>query len=138
VRDRSDEEVAEFFALLEQLSRREDVPLAVRRLARTHHEALLDLKEAAEAGQHEQAKEIVRNFAHTLPVWAREPGALDALAGIVTVDETASPVAVTVYWERVPRKLRRAAASLASALVDFYDPPAIGGRPRRKGGPTLE
>jgi hypothetical protein len=53
-----------------------------------------------------------------LPYWARGTATLDALRGVVVVDETQDPVTVTVHWEQVPRKLRKAAASLASELVD--------------------
>jgi hypothetical protein len=53
------------------------------------------------------------------------------LRGIVVVDESALPVTVTVHWERVPVKLRPAAASLASELVDAYRDRKKGGRPRK-------
>jgi hypothetical protein len=67
-----------------------------------------------------------------LPRWARGQEVLDALVGIVVVDEAAQPPTVTVRWERVPRKLRPAAASLASELVDVYYGRPKGGRPRAK------
>lgn len=65
-----------------------------------------------------------------LPYWARGTATLDALRGVVVVDETQDPVTVAVHWEQVPRKLRKAAASLASELVDEYQPRPAGGRPR--------
>lgn len=128
----SEDEIDEFLALLDEYVRREDLPVLFRRLARTHHDALVDLKAAADARREDQAKEIVRTFRHTLPLWARKPGALDSLTGIVVVDDKVTPVTVTIHWERVPRRLRSAAASLASTLVDFYDPPPKGGRPPGK------
>jgi hypothetical protein len=66
-----------------------------------------------------------------LPYWARGVETLKALSGIVVVDEEAQPPTVTVHWERVPRKLRPAAASLASELVDMYYMRPKGGRPKK-------
>jgi hypothetical protein len=71
-------------------------------------------------------------FMQVLPRWARGQEVLDALKGVVVVDESAQPPTVTVHWERVPRKLRPAAASLASELVDIYTERPKGGRPRTK------
>jgi len=73
-----------------------------------------------------------------LPLWARGTAVLDALEGVVVVDEAADPVTVTVHWERVPVGLRDAAASLASMLVDAHRQRPRGGRPRkiRRGSST--
>jgi hypothetical protein len=52
-----------------------------------------------------------------LPKWARGVEILEALNGIVVVDEGSEPPLVTVHWESLPRHLRAEAAFLASELV---------------------
>ena len=102
---------------------------------------LEELLAAVRAGNELLVDEIVRGtftedgrrrsdgLAQVVPLWARDPATLAALAGIVVVDESVHPVTVTVHWERVPANLRREAVSLASELVDAHRDRPKGGRP---------
>jgi hypothetical protein len=126
---------------LRRESARDDLPRNLARLTRIGDEHLSALLEAVQAGNRVLVEELLlgtvredgtrRNdgIRQTLPRWARGTATLDALKDIVVVDETQDPVTVTVHWEKVPRKLRPAAASLASELVDVYQPRPTGGRP---------
>jgi hypothetical protein len=121
----------------------DDQPRNLARLTRIGDEHLSALLEAVQAGNRVLVEELLlgsvredgtrRNdgIRQTLPLWARSTATLDALRDIVVVDETQNPVTVTVHWEKVPRKLRPAAASLASEWVDMYQPRPTGGRPRK-------
>jgi hypothetical protein len=132
-------------SLIEDLERevaREDLPASLRRLAAIGLERMNDLLDAVQAGNDLLIEELVAGttkedgsrradgLAQVLPYWARGTQTLVDLAGIVVVDEANDPVAVTVHWERLPAKLRRQAASLASELVDAYQGRPKGGRPR--------
>jgi hypothetical protein len=108
---------------------------------------LEDALGAAIAGDHAQVAELLAGvrpdgtrskatLKALLPTWARGAEILDALAGIVVPDAAADPPTVTVHWERVPRHLRAEAASLASELVDAFDPRPKGGRGRRENRST--
>ncbi len=128
---------------LQRAASQENLPRNLRKLARYGVEQVSAMLEAARAGNRIGIEEIVLGtlgedgkrhpdgLRQVLPRWARGVAVLEALAGVVVVDETQNPVTVTVHWERVPRQLRPAAASLASELVDIYQPRPDGGRPRK-------
>lgn len=141
-----DEAIAAAVDLLGDLQRqasREDIPKNLRKLSRYGAEQVSSMLAAARAGNRIGVEEIILGtlcengkrhpdgLRQVLPRWARGMAVLEALAGVVVVDETQNPVTVTVRWERVPRKLRPAAASLASELVDMYQPRPPGGRGRK-------
>jgi hypothetical protein len=133
----------ELLGELRRESARDDLSRNLARLTRIGDEHLSALLEAVQAGNRVLVEELLlgsvredgtrRNdgIRQTLPHWARGTATLDALRDIVVVDETQDPVTVTVHWEMVPRKLRPAAASLASELVDIHQPRPTGGRPRK-------
>ena len=98
----------------------------------------LALREAWFGTSTPQGKLVNDGLKQVLPSWARGASTLDALAGIVVVDESVSPATVTVHWERVPRPLRAAAASLASELVDIHYPRPKGGRPKKASASSEE
>lgn len=134
--------------LIEELAAeagREDLPPTLHKLVVHGLAAMEDLLEAVRAENFQLAHEIMEGttrpdgrrrpdgIAQILPRWARGTEVLDALQGVVMVDEDVTPVSVTVHWELVPRKLRAQAASLASELVDAYNGRPKGGRPPRSG-----
>jgi len=131
----------DLIAALARDAEREDLPPTLRKLAGVGLRDLRDLLEAVRAGNHQLADEIMNGttredgrrrsdgLTSKLPRWARSTDVLDALKGIVVVDESLTPPTVTVHWERVPTKLRPEAASLASELVDMYYGRPKGGRP---------
>lgn len=115
----------------------------MRRIARAAADRLNDATDAWVAGNDDLVQELIEGvrpdgsrsrdtLLALLPKWARGPQILDALAGIVVPDEATKPPTVTVHWERVPRHLRSEAASLASELVDAFNPRPKGGRGRRE------
>lgn len=128
---------------LQREAARDDVPNNLKTLARSGVEHVSALLEAVRAGNQVLIQEILLGtlradgrrrpdgIRQVLPHWARGRAVLNDLAGIVIVDESQDPATVTVHWEQVPRKLRPAAASLASELVDAYQPRPKGGRPRK-------
>ena len=138
-----EEPLVELITELARYASGDDLPVTLRNRARIGLERMEDLLAAVRSGNKLLADEIVHGtFAKEgrrrsdglpsiLPSWARGHVVLDALVGVVVVDETLTPVTVTVHWERVPPGLRRAAASLASELVDAYRPRPKGGRPRK-------
>jgi hypothetical protein len=127
---------------LERELAREDLPHSLRTRVRIGLERMRDLLDAVHAGNTQLVHELIEGTVREngtkrpdgldqiLPNWARGTTVLDALRGIVFVDESQVPVTVTVHWERVPAKLRPAAASLASEFVDAYRDRPKGGRPR--------
>ena len=142
--------VVELLGRLRYEASRDDLPNNLHKLARYGVEQVSSLLEAVRAGNRIGVEEIVLGtlredrkrrpdgLRQVLPNWARGVAVLEALVDIVVVDETQSPVAVTVHWERLPRKLRPAAASLASELVDTYQPRPKGGRPRTSPGTEID
>src|ERR1035437_1093808 len=126
---------------LERELDREGLASTLRTRVAVGLERMKDLLDAVHAGNvqlvHELIEGTVREdgtkrpdgLAQILPRWARGTATLEALQGIVVVDESQQPVAVTVHWERVPVKLRPAAPSLASEYVDAYRDRPKGGRP---------
>ena len=118
-------------------------PLNHRRIAGAAAERLDDALAAALTGNTALVLELIAGvrpdgtrsrdtLVALLPRWARGTHILDALAGVVVPDESANPPTVTVHWEKVPRHLRPEAASLASELVDSFNPRPKGGRGRRE------
>ena len=139
-------DVQPLLSLIADLEReldREDLPRSLQTRLAVGLERMKDLLDAVRAGNSQLVHELIEGtvredgtkrpdgLEQILPRWARGTATLDALRGIVVVDESALPVTVTVHWERVPVKLRPAAASLASALVDAYRDRKKGGRPRK-------
>lgn len=132
---------------LEREASREDLPWSLRTYVAIGLDWMKDLLEAVRAGNAQLVEELINGttrengtrrpdgLAQILPRWARGVGTLDALRGIVVVDEGQHPVTVTVHWERVPVKLRPAAASLASELVDSHRDRPRGGRPSKRRTP---
>ncbi len=120
----------DLLAELQREATREDVPKHLKQLHRTGLLLVTDLLEAVRAGNVVGVEEIVLGSRQVLPRWARGTEDLKAVLGFVDVDESQDPVTVTIHWERVPRRLRPAAASLASEFVDWYQPRPKGGRPR--------
>lgn len=130
-------------AALEREAAREDLPANLQRLASIGHEKMSELLEAVISGNYIAIEEIVEGTVEesgsrrkdglnqVMPYWARGTALLDELGAFVEVNESQSPPTVTVHWERIPRHRRRAAASLASTLVDMHQPPPRGGRPRK-------
>jgi hypothetical protein len=128
---------------LERKASQEDLPWPLRMRVGAGLQRMRDLLEAVHKGNRQLADELINGtirengkrrpdgLRQILPHWARGTDILDALRGIVVVDENEHPVTVTVHWERVPAKLRPAAASLASELVDGYRDRPRGGRPRK-------
>ena len=126
---------------LQRESARTDLPRNLATLARNGEQQVSALLDAVLAGDRMGVEDILLGtlkedgtrtrdgIRQILPNWARGRAVLEALNGIVVVDESQDPVTVTVHWERVPRKLRPAAASLASEMVDTYQPRPRGGRP---------
>jgi hypothetical protein len=126
---------------LERDLARDYLPRSLQTRSAAGLERMKDLLDAARAGNTQLVHELIEGtvredgtkrpdgLAQILPRWARGTAILKALEGIVVVDESQQPVAVTVHWERVPTKLRPAAASLASELVDAYRDRPKGGRP---------
>jgi hypothetical protein len=128
---------------LEREANREDLPENLRKLASIGLDRMAEFLEAARSGNRTLADEILNGtqrgdgkrhpdgLRQVLPYWARGTAVLDELVGVVTVHESVEPPTVTVLWDRVPRHRRKAAASLASELVDCYRPRPRGGRPRK-------
>jgi len=132
-----------FIKDLRAIASNEADSLNSRRLARAAADRLQDALDAAVAGNHALARELIEGvrpdgtvsrdtLKAILPKWARGTSILDALAGVVVPDADANPPSVTVHWEMVPRHLRSEAASLASELVDGFYPRPKGGRGRRE------
>jgi len=129
---------------LERAARREDLPWNLGTRLAVGLERMRDLLEAVRVGNAQLVGELINGtvredgtkrpdgLVQVLPHWARGTRTLDALRGIVVVDEGQHPVTVTVHWERVPANLRPAAASLASELVDCYSDRPRGGRPPKR------
>jgi hypothetical protein len=125
---------------------REDLPRSLRTRVDAGLERMTDLLDAVRSGNAQLLHELIEGtqradgtrradgLAQILPRWARGIAVAKALETIVVVDESEAPVTVTVHWERVPRELRQAAASLASELVDAYHGRPKGGRPRKNPG----
>ena len=125
---------------LREIAAREGEPANLRRFARSAADTLAEALDAAVAGTSLLTREIIAGTVRAdgkkandgllaiLPKWARGPEILDALVGVVAVDESVIPPTVTVHWERVPRHLRAEAASLASELVDIHYGRPKGGR----------
>ena len=136
-------DLRELVASLQREAAREDLPNNLRGLASTGHEKMSELLDAAVSGNDLAIEESVEGTVdergrrrkdgldQVMPYWARGTALLDELLSFVDVDESQTPPAVTVHWERVPRHRRRHVASLASALVDMHQPPPHGGRPRK-------
>jgi hypothetical protein len=130
-------------AELEREARRDDLSWPLRQRAAAGLQRMNDVLEAVRNGNRQLVDELINGtvrengtkrpdgLRQILPYWARGTDILDALRGIVVVDESEHPVTVTVHWERVPAKLRPAAASLASELVDSYRDRPRGGRQRK-------
>lgn len=142
---RPDEQsLLELMSDLEQIANDDATPATLRRRATIGLDWLGELLDAVRSGDPQLVTEHVLGtvredgsrrpdgLAQLTPLWARGPRVLDELAGLVVVDETQRPVAVTVHWERVPQHLRREAASLASELVDAYQGRSAGGRPSKQ------
>ena len=137
-------DVQPLLSLIADLERdlaRDNLPRSLQTRSAAGLERMKDLLDAVRAGNTQLVHELIEGtvredgtkrpdgLAQILPRWARGTAILEALEGIVVVDESQQPVAVTVHWERVPAKLRPAAASLASELVDAYRDRPKGGRP---------
>jgi hypothetical protein len=137
-------DVQPLLSLIADLERdldREGLSSTLRTRVAAGLEPMKDLLDAVHAGNAQLVHELIEGtvredgtkrpdgLAQILPLWARGTAVLDALRGLVVVDESQQPVTVTVHWERVPVKLRPAAASLASELVDAYRDRPKGGRP---------
>ena len=130
-------------AELEHQASRKDLPRPMRTKVAAGLQRMNDVLEAVQKGNRQLVDELINGtvrengrrrpdgLRQILPYWARGTAILDALQGVVVVDETVHQVTVTVHWERVPVKLRPAAASLASELVDSYRDRPRGGRPRK-------
>jgi hypothetical protein len=124
---------------LEREAAREDLPQNLRLLSQRGAEQVAELRRPSRrptpsaSGVWGLSEDDRRpdGFPSLVPRWARGTEVLTALQTSIDVDETQDPVTVTVHWERVPRNLRREAASLASDLVDSYQPRPKGGRPRK-------
>ncbi|HEY1168379.1 MAG TPA: hypothetical protein VGE81_05305 [Candidatus Limnocylindrales bacterium] len=128
---------------LERELAREDLPHSLRTRGAAGLERMKELLDAVRADNAQLVHELIEGtvrengtkrpdgLAQILPLWARGTATLDALRGIVVVDDDQHPVTVTVHWELVPPTHRRAAASLASALVDAYRDRPRGGRPSK-------
>lgn len=141
--DVAEEPLVDLLADLQRESARDDLPTNLKRLVDYGVEHVSALLEAVRAGNalaidelqlgtyRENGKRRPDGSRQVLPYWARGTTTLENLRGLVVVDETQDPVTVTVHWEKVPRRLRLAAASLASELVDIYQPRPTGGRPRK-------
>lgn len=140
---------SDLLADLKREAAREDLPRNLQLLNRIGVEQVSALLDAVRAGDALGIEEIVRGTVRedgsrrsdglqsVLPRWARGTEVLTVVLGFVDVDVSQDPVTVTVHWERVPRKLRPATASLASELVDTYQPRPKGGRPRKYAGKNL-
>lgn len=117
---------------LEALRFDNDKPRWVQHIAGAGADRLRDVQRALAEGDLVRAESLVKGIDQILPIGLRGTDLLDELAGIVEVDDAEASVTVTVHWERVPRDKRKAAASLASFIVDFYYGRPEGGRPRTK------
>jgi len=136
-----DQALLSLIADLEREPARENLPRSLRTRLAAGLERMKELLDAVRSGNAQLVDELIEGttredgtqrpdgLAQILPHWARGTAILDALQGIVVADESQQPVTVTVHWERVPVKLRPAAASLASELVDAYRDRPKGGRP---------
>jgi hypothetical protein len=131
VEDLSEEEIAAALARIEALIDREDAPLPTRRMARAGLERLRDIQKAIKANNPDRAIAINESLTNLIPLGLRGVDTVRTISEYIDVDEATTPPTVTVHWERVPRKLRATTASLASAYVDFYQPPGKGGRPKK-------
>jgi hypothetical protein len=143
---RDEEPLLHLIADLERVAQDADLPRTLRIKAAIGLERMADVLAAYRKGNDLLVEELVLGTRRSdgtrradginqiLPYWARGTATLEALRGSVVVDESVQPVSVTVHWDRVPPKLRRAAASLASELVDAYSGRLRGGRPRRSKG----
>jgi hypothetical protein len=140
---RDEQDLLALIAALEEETRRPGQPRNLLIKGKVGLDWLQDLLDAGRSGDELRIEELTRGtfrpdgtrrsdgLAAILPLWARGTAVLEALRGIVVVDEDATPVTITVHWEQVPAKLRPAAASLASELVDLYYERPKGGRPRK-------
>ena len=138
-----EQRLVDLIAALERELAREDLPNSLRTRLTSGLERMTDLRDAVQADNGQLIIELVDGtirddgtkrpdgLSQIVPRWARGTAVLQALRGIVVVDESRNPVTVTVHWEQVPPKLRREAASLASELVDAYRDRPKGGRPRK-------
>lgn len=138
-----EQRLVDLIAALERELAREDLPNSLRTRLASDLERMTDLRDAVQADNGQLIIELVDGtirddgtkrpdgLSQIVPRWARETAVLEALRGIVVVDESRDPVTVTVHWEQVPPKLRLEAASLASELVDAYRDRPKGGRPRK-------
>lgn len=135
--------LVELIANLERAAGRGDLPWPLRTLAAKGLDTTREMLEAVQKGDRQLLDDLVNGsieengrrrrdgLNQILPYWARGTAVLDALLEDVVVDESVRPASVTVHWERIPVKLRPAAASLASFLVDLYQDRPRGGRPRK-------
>jgi hypothetical protein len=133
----------DLLADLQREASREDLPENLKGRVRYGIEQVSSMLEAARLGDRMAIEDVVLGtlredgkrhpdgLRQGLPYWARGVAVLEAVSAFVDLDESNDPVTVTVHWERVPRKLRPAAASLASELVDSYQPRPTGGRPSK-------
>jgi hypothetical protein len=136
----------DLLADLRREAARDDLPRNLKLLNRIGIEQVAAMLDAAHAGNTLGLDEIINGTVREdgtrrsdglpsmLPRWARGTEVLTAVLGFIDVDESQDPVTVTVHWERVPRKLRREAASLAGEIVDMYQPRPKGGRRRKSRG----
>jgi hypothetical protein len=135
--------VVHLLADLEREAARRDLPDTLRKLLRIGMEQTSAMLEAVRRGNKLGVEEIVLGtvredgrrrpdgLRQVLPLWARGTDVLTTVLRYVDIDESQNPVAVTIHWERVPRRLRAATASLASELVDMDQPRPKGGRPEK-------
>jgi hypothetical protein len=136
VEDLSEREIVEVLARIEALIDSEDAPPGARRIARAGLERLRDIQKAMAAHDPDQAIAIQKSLTNLIPPGLRGVDTVLALSEYIDVDQESTPPSVTVHWERVPRKHRATTASLASAYVDFFQPPPKGGRPKKSQGNT--
>jgi hypothetical protein len=149
-READEAAVVDLLADLEREAARGDLPDTLRKLLRVGIEQTSAMLEAVRSGNKIGVEEIVLGtvrqdgtrrpdgLRQVLPRWARGTDVLTTVLGFVDVDESQSPVAVTIHWERVPRPLRAATASLASELVDMDQPRPKGGRPPKIPQPQID
>lgn len=100
---------------LQREATREDLPQNLKKLTRYGDQQVSALLEAVLAGNKVGVEELILGtvrkdgtrrpdgLRQVLPYWARGTATLEALNGVVVVDETQDPVTVTIHWEQVPR-----------------------------------
>ena len=122
----SEADVVALIALAERDLKR-DQPAYLEVMLRVKLHQLTNLLRYVRAGDEAMVVEQLQDIVAAQPKWASVEVLNELLeGGMVKVED--QPLAVTVHWERVPKRLRAAATSLASAYVDAYQGRQVGRR----------